>query len=603
MIKQWLAIFIFLGIALNGNSQNINVVAEAPQVVEIGEQFQVNFSVNANASDLRVPEMKDFQLLMGPSTSQSSQTAWVNGKVSQSVSFTYSYVFTATKPGKYLIGAAEATVNGKKYKSNSFTIEVVGSSSNKQQSSQSQPSQQTGSQPVEASNEDIFLRVYVDKKNAYLGEYIAASVKLYTRLNISQNTGINPSLTGFYVQDVEMPKPTLQKENVNGQIYYTATLGKYILIPQKSGTLKIDPLIFECVVQKEVKSRSRGFFDDFFSNVQEVPVKVKSLPVTINVKPLPENKPESFNGAVGRFSFDAKTDRNTVKANDAVTLTLSVSGTGNIKLLEAPKVNFPPDFEVYDPKTNLNSSATSGNITGTKTFEYLIIPRNPGKYTINPVTFSYFDLATNQYKTISSKEFTIDVSKGDDNQSNTVVSGRSKEDIKFIGKDILFIRDRITPLQKINSFFFGSLPFYLIFLFGIICFIIVVLLRRQIILQNSNKALVRNRKADKYATKRLKQAKLHLSTNEKEKFYEEIIKAVWGYLGDKLNIATSELSRDNTGELLAKRGIESELVQQFFDLIDNCEFAQYAPVAGESSLSDDYQKAIDLITKLQQKLK
>jgi hypothetical protein len=603
MIKQWLAIFIFLGIAIKGNSQNINVVAEAPQVVEIGEQFQVNFSVNANASDLRVPEMKDFQLLMGPSTSQSSQTSWVNGKVSQSVSFTYSYVFTATKPGKYLIGAAEATVNGKKYKSNSFTIEVVGSSGSKQQSSQSQPSQQTGARPVEASNEDIFLRVYVDKKNAYLGEYIAASVKLYTRLNISQNSGINPSLTGFYVQDVEMPRPTLQKENVNGQIYYTATLGKYILIPQKSGSLKIDPLTFECVVQKEVKSRSRGFFDDFFSNVQEVPVKVKSLPVTINVKPLPENKPESFNGAVGRFSFDAKTDRNTVKANDAVTLTLSVSGTGNIKLLEAPKVSFPPDFEVYDPKTNLSSSASNGNITGTKTFEYLIIPRNPGKYTINPVTFSYFDLATNQYKTISSKEFTLDVSKGDDNQTNTIVSGHSKEDIKFIGKDILYIRDQISPLQKINSFFFGSLPFYLIFVVGILCFVVVILLRRQIILQNSNKALVRNRKADKYATKRLKQAKLHLSTNEKEKFYEEIIKAVWGYLGDKLNIATSELSRDNTGELLAKRGIESELVQQFFNLIDNCEYARYAPVAGESSLSEDYQKAIDLITKLQQKLK
>jgi uncharacterized membrane protein len=605
MTKQWLAIIAFLGITFSVYSQDIKVVAQAPQIVEVGEQFEVNYNINGKPSNFIAPDMKNFQLLMGPSTGQSSQISVINGNVTQSVSYTYGYVYAANKPGKYIVGAAEATVNGKKYRSNSFTIEVVGNANARQQAqaAQNQNRPNDANETIQASNEDIFLRVNVDKKNVYNGEYLTATIKLYTRVDISQIGGINPSLNGFYVQQVELPKQGWQKENINGQVYHSALFAKYILIPQKSGSLKIDPLSLECVIQKAVKSRSRGFFDDFFSDVREVQVKLKSLPVIINVKPLPENKPESFNGAVGKFTFDAKTDKNSVKANDAITLKMTVSGTGNIKLVEAPKINFPPDFETYDPKISLNTSASNGDVSGTKTFEYLIIPRNPGKYTINPVSFSYFDIASKQYKTINTGEFNINVDKGDSTQTTAYIPGTSKEDIKFIGKDLLFIRDRITPLQKINGFFFGSILFYLIFIIGILAFVVVVFLRRQIIKQNSNKALVRNRKADKYATKRLKQAKLHLSTNEKEKFYEEIIKAVWGYLGDKLNIATSDLSRDNTGELLTNRGVEAELVQQFFDLVDSCEYARYAPVTGESSLADDYQKAINLITKLQQKLK
>jgi hypothetical protein len=602
-MKQWLTLIVIFFATISAYSQGISVVAQAPQVVEVGEQFEINYSINGKPSNFIVPEMKDFQLLMGPSTGSSSQISVINGKVSQSVSFTYSYVYAATKPGKYTIGGAEATVDGKKYKSNSFNIEVVGNANAKQQATQSQNNQQNSSEAVEASNEDIFLRVIVDKKNVYNGEYLTASIKLYTRVDISQIGGISPSLNGFYVQQIELPKQGWIKENLNGQVYHTALFAKYILIPQKSGALKIDPLTLECVVQKVVKSRSRGFFDDFFSDVREVPVKLKSLPVTINVKSLPENKPASFNGAVGKFTFNSTIDKTSVKANDAITLKMTISGTGNIKLAEAPKMEFPPDFEVYDPKVTLNAAKSSGEITGSKTFEYVLIPRNPGKYTINPVAFSYFDLGSNQYKTLNSSEFVIDVAKGDNTQSTTIITGSNKEDIKYIGKDLLFIKEKISPLQKINGHFFGSLLYYLIFVVGIIVFIAIIILRRQIIKQNSNKALVRNRKADKYATKRLKQAKLHLSANEKEKFYEEVIKALWGYLGDKLNIATSALSRDNTVEMLTNRGIEPELIEQLFNLIENCEYARYAPVGGESSLTGDYDRAINLITKLQQKLR
>jgi hypothetical protein len=606
MIKQWLVIFSLLVLSVTAYSQAINVVAEAPQVVEVGEQFQISFAVNGKPSGFLIPDIKDFQLLMGPSTSQSSQVSWVNGNVTQTVSYTYTYVYAANKAGKYLIGAAEATVNGKKYKSNPITIEVVGSANNKPQASQGtqgQSNQQSATENVETSNEDIFLRVLVDKKSVYSGEYLTATIKLYTRVDISQIGGINPSLNGFYIQEIALPKQGFIKENVNGQIYHTATFAKYILIPQKTGLIKIDPLNLECVIQKAVKSRSRGFFDDFFSDVREIPVKLKSLPITINVKPLPENKPESFNGAVGKFSFDAKIDKDVVKANDAITLKVSVSGSGNIKLIETPKINFPSDFEVYDPKINLNTSASNGHISGAKTFEYLIIPRNPGTFVINPISFSYFDLASNQYKTFVSKEFSITVEKGDGTQSSTVVTGLSKEDVKYIGKDILFIKTTPFTVHKIAGFFFASTLYYLIFAIGILGFIIIILMRRQIIKQNSNKALVRNRKADKYATKRLKQAKNHLHSNEKEKFYEEIIKAIWGYLGDKLNIPTSELSRDNAGEMLTQRKVDQETLQEFYSLMDTCEFAQYAPISGDQSLTNDYQKAINLITKLQQKLK
>jgi hypothetical protein len=613
MIKQWLTIFTFLSLTFSAYSQDVSVVAQAPQVVEVGEQFEIQFVVNNKPSNFIVPDIKDFQLLGGPSTSTSSSMSWINGKVTQSMAITYSYYYQSSKPGKYLIGAAEATVNGKKYKSNPINIEVVASNNRKGQSNQNQnqnPNRQSGgssnnagAETVSANNEDIFLRLYVDKKDVSVGEYISASVKIYTKYDISQLSNFNPSLNGFYMQQVEIPKQSLQKETVNGQVYFSATLGKYILFPQKSGKIHIDPLTLDCIIQKTVKSRGRGFFDDFFADVREVPVKLKSLPVDINVRALPENKPESFNGAVGKFTFDAKVDKNAVKANDAITLKVTINGTGNIKLIDAPKINFPPDFEVYDPKVNESTTASSGNISGTKTFEYLIVPRNPGKFKIDPITFSYFDLASKQYKTLSSGDFNFDIAKGDDNQAATVVSGLSKEDVKFVGKDILFIKADPGKLQSINNIFFGTPAFYLIYIIGILIFIIVIILRRRIIIQNSNKALVRNRKADKFATKRLKQAKIHLEANEKEKFYEEVIKGIWGYLADKLNIATKDLSKDNARELLLKHNVDEDTIQQFLTLTDNCEFARYAPVSGENALADDYQKAINLITKLQQKLK
>lgn len=601
MIKRLAFGFTFLGFVIGCYAQDIQFTANAPKVVEVGEQFQVQYSVNTKPSNFIAPELNDFSLLMGPSTSQQSYVSYDNtGKVKQEFTLSYVYVYQATKTGKYSIGPAEVTVGNKKYKSNGFTIEVIQGANNPATSNQQQATQ---NEQVTGSD-DVFIRLLVDKKNVYQGEYLVASVKLYTKLNIGSVGGISPAFSGFFVQDVDIPQPTLVKENINGQIYHTALLKKVVLIPQRSGTLSIESLPVECIVQKTTKTRTRGFFDDFFGpEVQEQKVVLKTLPVSIHVKPLPSNKPDSFNGAVGKFTLDAKIDKNSVKTNDAITIKITVSGTGNIKLIESPKISFPSDFDTYDPKISQQTVARSGDISGSKTFEYLIIPRNAGTYKISPVNFSYFDLSSGQYKTESSKEFEILVDKGADVQTATVVTGLSKEDVKFMGKDIYFIKTDKFTLVKTGQHFFGSYPFFFFYLLALAVFVLIIIWRRTIIRQNANTALMRNRKADKFATKRLKQSKVHMLANEKEKFYDELLTAIWGYLSDKLNIPLAELSRDTALEFLSRKNIGQEIMQQFVALIDNCEYARYAPGTTTDSINQDYHKTIDLITKLQQKLK
>lgn len=605
-MKKLIILLCFLGLAGSLLAQNVQVTAQAPNVVEVGEQFQIDFTVNAEPSNFIVPEMRDFRLLYGPSTSQSSSTQIINGKASSTFAYTYSYYFQASKAGKYLIGSAEATVGGKKYKSNPINIEVVNNGAASKQSQQSgQPATtQSSPQPEQVSDGgNVFVRVLVDKKSVYQGEYLTATIKIYSKYSISAVGNADLADAGFFKQEVAIPQPHMERENVNGQIYGTAVLKKYILIPQKSGSLTLQPMTLECNVQQPVQSRSRGIFDDFFGpSVQNVPLKLKSKPITISVKSLPGGAPASFNGAVGKFTFDTKVDKKALKTNEAVTLKVTVNGTGNIKLIDAPKVNFPPDFDTYDPKIALNTTDANGGITGSKTFEYLLIPRNPGTFKIAPLVFTYFDVVANQYKTLTSSELTFDVEKGSDNQSANMITSQSKEDVKFIGKDIRFIKTNDSRLAKVNEYFFGSSLFYAIYIIVFLVFIGTIWFRRRTIKQNANIAYVRNRRADKYAAKRFKLAKTYLVANQKEQFYDEVLKAIWGYLSDKANIPLSELSRDAALELLRNRGVDDELITKFTALLDNCEFARYAP-SGASSMQDDYNNAVDLITKLQQKIK
>lgn len=594
-------------------AENIQFTASAPRVVEVGEQFEIIYTITAQPAGFRPPEFKGLSLLGGPSTSSSSSVQFVNGKVTQSTSISYTYYFVANNPGTFTFDPAKATVDGKNIMSNGLTLEVVGKAQGggqQQQQNQSrtntQPSATSQEGAIEPGGDDLFVRVLTNKTTLYQGEYLIATMKLYSRVSLSGIDKVDyPTFNGFFRQDIETkPLQQLTKENVNGQVYGTGELQKMVLFPQKSGTLTIDPFSMQAVVQIPVKNSRRSVFDDFFGpQVREVRKSVASKSIQIKVLPLPPNAPASFKGAVGNFTFKAALDRNKVKTNEAINLKITISGNGNLKVIEPLKLNFPSDFETYDPKVTVNSTTGLSGVNGTKTFEYLIIPRHSGTFSLEPVEFSYFDSKSKQYKQITSEPMEITVEKGADEGVSTVVSGVSKEEVKFIGKDIQFIKTKTPNFSPKGVFLFGSLNFYLAYLIPALLFIIAVILWRKRIKTNANVVAVRNKKAGKIAQKRLKDAHVFMKDNNREGFYEYILKAMWGYISDKLNIPASELSRDRIVELAAQKNIEDEQLQRFFKVVDHCEFARYAPSEGSGELANIYNESIDIISKIEQKIR
>ena len=589
-------------------SQNIQFVASAPKVVETGEQFEVTYTITAQASSFTAPEFKGFNLLGGPSTSSSSSVQFVNGKVSQSSSYSYTYYFMANTAGTFNIEPAKAKVDGKIYSSNSLSIQVAGGTQAQAGNQQAKSGQASNNQDVvaESGNEDIFVRVLVDKNTLYQGEHIIASIKLYSRLNISQIENVEyPSFNGFFRQDIETPPlRQLEKEAINGQVYGTGVIQKMVLFPQKNGEITIDPFSLQAVVQIPVKGRQRGVFDDFWGpQVQETRKKVKSKAIKLNIKPLPANAPASFNGAVGNFTFKAALDKQNIKTNDAVNLKITIAGNGNLKMIEAFDIKFPSDFETYDPKTSVNVATNASGVNGSKVFEYLLIPRHSGKFKIDPIEFTYFDTQSKQYKTISSGEFDINVERGANEAASNVVTGISKEDVKFLGKDIQFIKTQQPQFKPKDEYLFASLKFWLFYFVSLLLFISAITLWRKKIRENANVVYVKNKRANKVAHKRLKDAQTFMKGNKKEEFYEYILKAMWGYMSDKLSIPVSELSREKFTESSVKHNINEELTQKFLSILDTCEFARYAPAEGTSQMDAVYADAIDIISRIEQNIR
>lgn len=592
-LNALILVFSLLFFSFQASGQNVQVLMEAPSSVTADEEFQLNISVNAKPSAFSAPNLSDFNILMGPSVSSSSSVQIINGKMSQSSEYTYSFILQPKKSGKINVGPAEFTIGGKKYSSNSLTIEVVGNTSQRSQSS-------GVNQPVDESG-DIFIKVFLDKNTAYQGEFIIATVKLYSKVSISSINRLDfPSFDGFYKQDIETPPlRRLEKEVVNGQVYGTGVIQKFVLIPQKAGVQTISPCVMDCNV--EVQSRSNSFFDDFFSNpYQTVQKKVRSKPVNVTVKSLP-TRPASFSGAVGKFNFNATYDKTKVNENDPVILKISINGAGNLKLIDAPKISFPEGIETSEPTATNRTNDRDGGISGSKQFEYLLIPRAPGKITLPPIEFSYFDPVAKQYKTLTSEATTLDVIPGTGGTSS--VNTLSKEDLKLIGKDIEYIKLSDIKLKKSGSRLFGSIIFYLSYILPLLVFALILVLRRNYIRQNSNIVLTKNRKAQKYAIKRLKKAKEYLAASKKENFYEEVLKAIWGYLSDKLNIPVSELSRDNARDQLLQSGVDEESINRVMNLLDTCEYARYAPATSENTMESDYKEAISIITQIQEKIR
>jgi hypothetical protein len=598
-LKHIIFIPLFLPILIR--AQDVSVTAEGPGVVELGEQFVVNFSVNAKPSNFQAPDMKDFYVLSGPNQSTSQNFQIINGKASQSITVTYTYYLQATKSGTFNIPPAVVTVDKKDYTSNSLVIEVVGT----QNQPKTEQQEETPSAQAQVPDEELFVSVVTDKSSVYQGEHIIATLKIYTRLSISGfGSSEMPDFAGFWTKEIETPTQiNLQRENVGGVIYNTGVIRKVILFPQKTGDITISPFKLETYVRQQIKT-PRSIFDDFFGpSYQDVPKMLTSKPVIINVKPLPADKPAGFSGAVGALNIESEIDKTQVATNDAVTIKIKVKGNGNLNLIEAPKIDFPPDFDNFDPKVTSNITNSAGGQTGSKTFEYLIIPRHAGNYRIPPVVFSYFDLNRKQYQTLTTSEFKISVAKGSEEESVAVMSGLSKEELKILGSDILFIKSEPFKTYPAGKIMFGTLPFYGLYAGSFIIFLAVVLIRRAHIRKIQNEELVRNRKANKVAKERLRQASAHLKQNKTEAFYESILKALWGYLSDKLNIPLSELSRETVGKALSVHITDSTPVDDLINLIDVCEMARFAPSADTQAMDKVYSDSVRLISKLEQNIR
>lgn len=598
----YITVLLFFVSAIS-QAQDVQFTAASKNMVAVGEQFRVVYALNNKCSAFKAPSMETFNILMGPSTSSSTNMSIVNGQVSQSMTFSYTYILQATKEGKYTFDPAEATVNGKTYKSNALTIEVVKGNNNA--NIQNNTNQNQGTNDASVSNDDVFVRINLNKTSVYQGEQIVATISIYTKMNLVGFEDMKfPSFKGFWSDDIENPTQIqLKQEKYNGTIYSVGTLKKTLLTPQHSGDIVIDPYELTCVVQQKVNRGRQSFFDDFFGSYQNVRKKLNSPSLTVHVKALPGNKSAGFSGAVGNFTLQANLDRNNVKMNEAIAYSIKLSGTGNLKLADLPKIDFPSDFEQYDPKTTNNINASANGTSGSKIVNYLLIPRHPGDYKIPSVAFSYFDIKSQTYKSLSTEEFTIHVDKDSGSTSTAIVSEFSKEDVKFLGSDIHYIKIKPIELKNKGSYLISDPLFYMGYPLSLGLFIFIIIWRRKQIKQNADIASLKNRKANKVAKKRLQLSQKYLKENKKDEFYEEMTRALWGYLSDKLMIPISEFSKEKANEELTKKGISDEMITELTSMIDTCEFARYSPVPDNSQMNEVFNHATDLIGKLENNLR
>lgn len=586
---------------------DVTLVAEAPDVVVSGDQFRLTFTVNTQkGKDFLAPSISGFDVLMGPSRSQQSSTQIINGKVSSSSAITYTYILMAGKEGTYTIPAASIEVDGKKIFSNALTIKVLPSdqSAGNQQSGQGQSNSSRGQiAGGKISDKDLFITATAAKTTVYEQEAILLTYKVYTLVNLRQLYGKMPDLKGFHTQEIELPQQkTFSLEHYNGRNYNTTIWSQYVLFPQQTGKLEIPSITFEGIVAQQTISDDP--FDAFFNGGGYIEVKKKIVTpkVAINVKPLPA-KPDNFSGGVGEFTLSSSINAKEVKTNDAVTIKLTIKGAGNMKLINTPEVKFPEDFEIYDPKVTNNFDVSRAGLSGTQTIEYLAIPRHAGDFTIPQVEFTYFDLKSQAYKTLKTEEYHLKVAKGKGNADQVIADFTNKENVKVLGQDVRFIKLGDTELLPKGKVFFGTTGYWLGYIIPFIIFVVLVIFFRKQAAENANIAKVKTKKANKVATKRMKLAGKLLAENKKNEFYDEVLKALWGYISDKLSIPVSQLSKDNIEAELMRYGVSDEVTKTFIDALNECEFARYAPGNENEAMDKVYAASVEAISKMENSIK
>ena len=577
--------------------------ASAPTTVVMDKPFQLVFSINASGKDLRVPEFTNFDVLAGPFESHSQSVQFINGKSSSSVSVSYTYTIQAQKTGTFTIPSASITVDGKKVTSNGVSIKVLPADANVP------ASKGQGNQGGQASisGDNLFIRTEVSKTNVYEQEAILVTYKLYTLVDIVQcNPKNTVDFNGFMKQELDQPaNKQMALENYNGRNYGTFVLYKVLLYPQHSGVIQIDKWNFEAVVRVQNKAAQRSIFDDFFDSYTNVSKYVTAPAVKINVNALPTaNKPSSFNGTVGHFSLNSNITASQVKANEAVTLKMTVAGSGNMKIIKNPVIKFPDGFELYDPKVTNNFKTEASGVSGTKTIEYLFIPRHSGNFEIPSAEISYFDTQEKTYKTLRTPVYKLNVLKGEGNETQ-IVAGNYFDvlDVKQIGKDIRFIQTNKFKISKEEEPIFATLFCWLMYLIPLLISLMLFIFFRKQVKENANISLVKNKKANKVAQKRLKLAQKLLKEGNKDSFYEEVQKATWTYLSDKLSIPVSSLTKERVEEELTELKVESIIINQFIQILNTCEFARYAPNSGQQEMGNLYIETIKAISDLEERFK
>ena len=588
------------------SSVSQTLTGSAPSHVSVGEQFRLTYTVNTqNATDFRAGDIPgELEVLIGPNRSMQSSYQMINGHTSSSSSITYTYIVCATKNGSFTIPPAHVVVGGKTIASNTLNIKVSGSpqassgsggSPRQHRQDEQGEIRDAGSQ---ISGSDLFIKVSANKKRVYEQEPILLTYKVYTLVGLTSLRGDMPDLKSFYTQEVSLPsQKSFSIETFNGRPYRTTTWSQYVMFPQMTGKLQIPSITFEGIVVQQ--NRNIDPFEAFFnggSGYIEVKKKIIAPGIDIEVDPLPE-RPAGFSGGVGHFTVSASLSKTETKANDPVSVRITVSGIGNLKLVKQPQIELPKDFDKYEPKVTDKTKLTTAGIEGSMIYDILIVPRHQGHYEIPPVSLTYFDTATRSYKTVTSEPLTLDVAKGSGPGAMSDYSGQ--QDLQELSRDIRYIKTGNVRQQGIDEFFFGSTAYWITLAIMALVFISLFVIFRQRAIENANVTKRRAGKANKVATKRLKKASKLMADNKPGEFYDEVLRALWGYVGDKLNIPVEQLSHDNISQRLSDRGVGEETIAQFMGALDECEFERYAPGDPKGNMNKVYEKAMTAIEQIE----
>ena len=603
-MKRSSIFLICLFIACACFSQVIRV--SAPSRVEAGENFRVSFKVTTqDVDDFRsgLHSTDVVEVIAGPYTSSESSFQMVNGHTSSSSSITYTYTLYAAKSGVYNIPAAHARVGGKQISSSPAKVTVVGSAQGRGNNSPKmheddnyQPHMRAAGSAI--SGRDLFIKVSANKKKVYEQEPILLTYKVYTLVDLTQLEGKMPELTGFHTQEIPLPQQkSFHIERVNGKPYRTVTWSQYVMYPQMTGKMEIPSITFKGIVVQQ--NRSVDPFEAFFnggSGYVEVKRNIVAPSIKIDVLPLPQ-KPANFSGGVGKFNISAQLNKNELKAGDPLSLRIVVGGIGNLKLIKQPVVNFPKDWDKYDPKVTDKTKLTSNGLEGNMIYDILAVPRNQGHYTIPPIELTYYDTSLNQYKTIKTQSFEIEVAKGDGSRLSVVDYSKDQP------KDIKDIKKGDAKLHSVDNFFFGSVGYLMSLLIPFVAFVALLVIFRKRAIDNADLVKMKGKKANKIATKRLRQANKLMLAGKSNEFYDEVLRALWGYVGDKLNMPAEKLSRENISEKLQSHNVDDNTISKFLSAIDDCEMMRFAPGDPEGNMNKTFESAMTAIMEIENVMK